>query len=68
MCQNKICLIYQYLLSNGDRLRLNKKISLDRLKRSKDISADDLLEIHSAIIECDVFDSIAEDLFNLLNY
>ncbi len=68
MCQNKICLIYQYLMFNADRLKEKKKISLDRLKWSKDISLDDLIEIQSDVIRSDVFEQIAGDLFKLLNY
>ena len=68
MCQNKVCLVYQYLLFNADRLKAQKIISLDRLKRSKDISADDLLSIHKDVIKSDVFEEITSDLFKLLNF
>lgn len=68
MCQNKICLIYQYLLFNADRLKAQKKMSLERLRRSKDISASDLLEIHSDIMKSDIFEEITSDLFKLLNF
>lgn len=68
MCQNKVCLVYQYLLFNADRLKAQKTISLDRLRRSKDISADDLLSIHTDVIRSEVFEQIAGDLFKLLNY
>lgn len=68
MCQNKICLIYQYLLFNADKFKEKKKISLERLKRSKDISADDFLSIYSDVIRSDVFEEIASDLFKLLKF
>lgn len=68
MCQNKICLVYQYLLFNADRLKAKKKISLERLRRSKDISAYELIEIHSDILKSDIFEGIASDLFKLLNF
>lgn len=68
MCQNKLCLVYQYLLFNADRLKDKKKISLERLKRSKDITLDDLIEIQSDVIRSDVFEQIAGDLFKLLNF
>lgn len=68
MCQNKICLVYQYLLFNADRLKEKKKLSLERLKRSKDITLDDLIEIQSDVIRSDVFEKISDDLFRLLNY
>ena len=68
MCQNKICLVYQYLLFNADRLKDKKKISLERLKRSKDITLDDIIEIQQDLIRSDVFEQIAGDLFRLLNY
>lgn len=68
MCQNKICMIYQYVLYNADRLKDKKKISLDRLKRTKDISSSDLIEIYSDILKSEFFEEVAEDLFKLLNY
>lgn len=68
MCQNKLCVIYQYLLFNADRLKDKKKLSLERLKRSKDITLDDLIEIQSDVIRSDVFEQIAGDLFKLLNF
>ena len=68
MCQNKICLVYQYLLFNADRMKEKKKLSLERLKRSKDITLDDLIEIQSDVIRSDVFEQIAGDLFRLLNF
>lgn len=68
MCQNKICFIYQYLLYNADRLKEQKLKSLDRLKRSKDISAIDLYEIYSDVLRSDVFEEIADDLFKLLKF
>ena len=68
MCQNKVCLIYQYLIFNADRLKEKKKISLERLKRSKDITLDGLIDIQSDVIRSDVFEEISADLFRLLNY
>lgn len=66
MCQNKICLVYQYLLFNADRLKDKKKISLERLKRSKDITLDDLIEIQLDVIRSEYFEQIASDIFELL--
>lgn len=53
---------------NADRLKAQKKMSLERLRRSKDISASDLLEIHSDIMKSDIFEEITSDFFKLLNF
>lgn len=68
MCQNKICLIYQYFLFKADRLKENKKRSLDRLKQSKDLSADELSQIYRNVLYSDLFEEVAEDIFNMLRF
>lgn len=68
MCQNKICLVYQYLLFNADRLKDQKNKSLERLKRTKGLSGSDLVEIYSDVLRSDFFEEVFADLYNLLNY
>ena len=68
MCQNKICLVYQYLLFNADRLNDKKIKSLERLKRTKGLSSSDLIDIYSDVLRSDFFEEVFADLYNLLSY
>lgn len=68
MCQNKISLVYQYFLFNADRLKEKKKISVERLKRAKDISSEEFLEVYTDILKSDIFEEITSDIFELLKF
>lgn len=68
MCQNKVCLIYQYCLNRADKYQLEKKLALERLKRSKNMRPDEFLEVLESVYRAEFFEEVTSDLFKLLNF
>lgn len=68
MTDNKTSLIYQYLFFKGDLLATEKKNSLDSLKRLKSVSVDDIDRVRLSLVRLSVFEEIASDLFQILDY
>lgn len=68
MTDNKTSLIYQYLFFKGDLLATEKKNSLDSLKRLKSVSVDDIDRVRLSLVRLSVFEEIASDLLQILDY
>ena len=66
MCQNKVCLIYQYLLFKGDRLFQDRDNAIETIKRKRYIPDSDFVSVYKSFIRAEVFDEIQSDLFKLL--
>ena len=66
MCQNKICVVYQYLLFNADRLKDKKIKALERLNRTRGLSSSDLIDIYSDVLRSEFFEQVFDDLYELL--
>lgn len=66
MCQNKICLIYQYLLFKGDKLSNERDNAIELIRRKKYVPDSDFVRIYKSFIRAEVFDEIQTDLYNLL--
>lgn len=66
MCQNKICLIYQYLLFKGDKFHEERENAIYHIRQKRYVPDSDFVRVYKSFIRAEVFDEIQRDIFNLL--
>ncbi len=60
-------LIYQYTMYKGDRLRREALQAIEKLKRSKRLTAEELEQIYRTLLRDELFEEFQIELGNLLD-